>query len=120
MIRGLQRDEHGVWQYQDLADAPLLITGSGQDAEGELYVTAFASAESEAAGAQGGSVWVIASPDQSAPGATPGPLPAANPATPTAESEEAPGAKVALVIRDDAVEPGRLVAPAASPATFSV
>ncbi len=39
-VRGLVRTDVGEWIYQDLLDAALLIAGSGQDAMGELYVTA--------------------------------------------------------------------------------
>lgn len=121
VVRGLQRDEQGVWQYQDLADTPLLITGSGQDAQGELYVTAFASPDGEAAGVQGGSVWMIASPGQTAPAATPDEMPAADRATPlTGPEAAAPTTELALVIRDDAIEPERLTVPAGSPAMLSV
>ncbi len=37
-IWGLARSE-GAWVYQELLDTALLITGSGQDGDGELYLT---------------------------------------------------------------------------------
>ncbi len=37
---GLQRDDGGSWQFEQLLDTDLLVTGSGQGEDGELYVTA--------------------------------------------------------------------------------
>jgi hypothetical protein len=37
---GLQQDEAGAWQFEELLDTELLVTGSGQGEDGELYVTA--------------------------------------------------------------------------------
>jgi glucose/arabinose dehydrogenase len=39
-VWGLQRDEAGAWIYQELLDTELLVTGSGSDERGSLYVTA--------------------------------------------------------------------------------
>jgi len=38
-IYGLQQGDDGAWQYQILLDTELSVTGSGQSADGELYVT---------------------------------------------------------------------------------
>lgn len=38
-VWGLQRDDAGAWQMQELLDTKLFITGSGTGADGEIYVT---------------------------------------------------------------------------------
>lgn len=37
---GLARDDAGTWQFEQLLDTDLLVTGAGQGEDGELYVTA--------------------------------------------------------------------------------
>jgi glucose/arabinose dehydrogenase/plastocyanin len=69
-IRGLQRDGDGNWQFQDLLDTALQITGSGQDESGALYVAAVTSQRESA----NGSVWKLVSADQVPAGATTVPL----------------------------------------------
>jgi len=69
-IRGLQRDGDGNWQFQNLLDSALQITGSGQDESGVLYVAAVTSQRESA----NGSVWKLVSADQVPPGATTMPL----------------------------------------------
>jgi hypothetical protein len=39
-VWGLTRDDGGQWVYQELLDTTLLVTGSGQDEAGEVYLTA--------------------------------------------------------------------------------
>lgn len=39
-VWGLQMDDAGAWQFEELLDTDLLVTGAGQDDNGELYVTA--------------------------------------------------------------------------------
>ena len=36
---GLARDDAGAWQFEQLLDTDLLVTGAGQGEDGELYVT---------------------------------------------------------------------------------
>jgi plastocyanin len=72
-IRGLQRNEQGVWQFQNLLDTALQITGSGQDANGDLYMSAVTGEKSES-GNRTGSVWKLVSADQVPDGATTVPL----------------------------------------------
>lgn len=70
-IRGLQRDDRGVWQYQTLLDTALQITGSAQDANGDLFVTGVtALSEGEA----NGSVWKLVAAGQAPEGAVLVPL----------------------------------------------
>jgi len=69
-IRGLQRDGDGNWQFQNLLDSALQITGSGQDESGVLYVAAVTSQRESA----NGSVWKLVSADQVPAGATTMPL----------------------------------------------
>ena len=37
---GLAQDDAGAWQFEQLLDTDLLVTGAGQGEDGELYVTA--------------------------------------------------------------------------------
>ncbi|MCC7021876.1 MAG: cupredoxin domain-containing protein, partial [Thermomicrobiales bacterium] len=74
-IRGLQRDEAGVWQFQNLLDTALQITGSGQDANGDLYVTAVTSRRDRGPeGAGNGSIWKLVAADKVPEGAITVPL----------------------------------------------
>jgi hypothetical protein len=36
---GLQQDDAGVWQFEELLDTELVVLGAGQGEDGELYVT---------------------------------------------------------------------------------
>jgi glucose/arabinose dehydrogenase len=36
---GLQQDEAGTWQFEELLDTDLAVTGSGQGEDGEVYLT---------------------------------------------------------------------------------
>src|SRR5829696_9223354 len=69
-IRGLQRDGDGVWQFQNLLDTALQITGSGQDQSGTLYVAAVTSQRETS----NGSIWKLVSADHVPEGVTTVPL----------------------------------------------
>ncbi len=69
-IRGLQRDADGAWQFQNLLDTALQITGSGQDETGMLYVAGVTGQRET----DNGSVWRLVSADQIPEGATTVPL----------------------------------------------
>ncbi len=73
-IRGLQRDDHGVWQFESLLDTALQITGSGQDNAGDLYVTAVTSRRGSTPDALNGSVWKLVAADKVPEGAATVPL----------------------------------------------
>src|ERR671912_1591896 len=66
-IRGLQRDADGVWQFQNLLDTALQITGSGQDESGVVYMTGVAEGTD-------GSLWRLVAADQVPAGAIVVPL----------------------------------------------
>ena len=144
-IRGLQRDANGVWQFQNLLDTALQITGSGQDANGDLYVTTY-TGESAEGGTGNGEVWKLVSADNVPAGATTVPLghprqgevavdengapieeaPAAV-ASPAASAEETAGAttatgtsgqEVVLGLYDMYFEPNHIVIPANTDVRF--
>jgi glucose/arabinose dehydrogenase/uncharacterized cupredoxin-like copper-binding protein len=73
-IRGLQRDENGVWQFQDLLHTATRITGAGQDADGTLYVTSLAGARGDDLAQREGSLWKLVSADKVPEGAVTIPL----------------------------------------------
>jgi glucose/arabinose dehydrogenase/plastocyanin len=81
-IRGLQRDAEGVWQFENLLDTALQLTGSGQDERGNLYVAAVTSQRET----DNGSVWKLVSADQAPADATTVPL--GEPAQGEAEVDE--------------------------------
>jgi glucose/arabinose dehydrogenase/uncharacterized cupredoxin-like copper-binding protein len=81
-IRGLQRDADGAWQFENLLDTALQITGSGQDESGVLYVAAVTSQRET----DNGSVWKLVSADAVTTGATTVPL--GEPAQGEAEVDE--------------------------------
>jgi glucose/arabinose dehydrogenase/plastocyanin len=73
-IRGLQRDENGVWQFQDLLDTATKITGAGQDESGTLYVVALNGGRGGELEARDGSLWKLVSADKVPAGAVTVPL----------------------------------------------
>ncbi|MFN8592027.1 MAG: PQQ-dependent sugar dehydrogenase [Thermomicrobiales bacterium] len=73
-VRGLQRDANGDWQFQTLLDTALLITGSGQDKDGNLYVTSSSTREGTDVAGREGSLWKVVSADKVPAGATTAPL----------------------------------------------
>lgn len=70
-IRGLVRDDAGVWQFANMLDTALQITGSGQDNEGHVYV---AATTGEVGDSNPGSVWLLMSADRVPDGAETVPL----------------------------------------------
>lgn len=76
-IWGLQQDDAGAWQLEELLDIELPVTGSGQGEDGELYVTTcscmFGRDYDPLADPQG-AVWQIVSSDQVPEGAETAPL----------------------------------------------
>src|SRR5665811_984850 len=72
-VWGLAQDDAGAWQFEELLDTELLVTGAGQSEDGELYVTAC-----ECQFGRGydpfenptGTVWQLVSSDQVPEGAT--------------------------------------------------
>ncbi len=99
-VWGLERDDAGAWQYQELLDTELLATGAGQGEDGELYMLAcscvFGRTYDPYEDPQG-TVWRIVAADQVAEGAEVAPTqaPAEAQATPAAEGETPGGTPVA-------------------------
>lgn len=63
-IWGLAQDEGGAWQFEELLDSELAVTGAGQGENGELYITACNCAfgrDYDPFENPGGSVWQIVS-----------------------------------------------------------
>ncbi len=77
-IWGLQRDDGGAWQLQELLDTELMLTGGGEDpSNGELYLTAcdcVFSREYDPFENPQGTVWMLVSADQVPEGAVTAPL----------------------------------------------
>ena len=70
-VRGLVRDEAGVWQFANMLDTALQITGSGQDDYGNVYM---AATTGESDDDTPGSVWQLMSADRVPEGAETVPL----------------------------------------------
>ncbi|MFT4039816.1 MAG: PQQ-dependent sugar dehydrogenase [Thermomicrobiales bacterium] len=70
-IRGLVRDEAGVWQFANMLDTALQITASGEDGEGNLYV---ATITGELDDSTPGAIWKLMSADRVPAGAKTAPL----------------------------------------------
>ncbi len=73
-VRGLRRDDNGVWQFEDLLDTQLQVTGAGRDASGTLYVTSLESRAGEDVSARAGALWRLVSADKVPDGASTAPL----------------------------------------------
>ncbi len=85
-IWGLAPNDSGTWQYQELLDTELYITGAGADEAGNLYVTSCAcefNRQYDAFENPQGTVWRLAAADQVPEGAQTPPL-ADEAATPVA------------------------------------
>ena len=95
-VWGLTRDDAGEWVYQELLDTTLLVTGAGQDQDGEVYLTAceceFAR-DYDPFDNPTGTLWRVVSADQVPEGAETAPLEQADEpeATPAPEGEEMTG-----------------------------
>ena len=92
-VWGLARDDGGTWQYEELLDTDLLVTGSGQDATGELYLTAcncIFARDYNPFENPGGTLWRIVAADQVPEGAVTAPVEAPDEpeATPAPAGEE--------------------------------
>ncbi len=72
-IRGLQRDEAGTWQFQNLLDTALQVTGSGQDTNGDLYIATVTDRHESGEGGNG-AVWKLVAADAVSEGAVTVPL----------------------------------------------
>lgn len=90
-IWGLQQDEAGAWQFEELLHTSLLVTGSGQDEAGELYVTScncqFGRDYDPYADSQG-VVWQVVASDQVPEGAVTAPLADSMDTEATVETQE--------------------------------
>ncbi|MGB3306059.1 MAG: PQQ-dependent sugar dehydrogenase [Thermomicrobiales bacterium] len=76
-IYGLKQGDDGTWNYQILLDTDLQVTGSGQGADGELYVTTCNCTYGKAYDPQKnpeGAVWRIVASDKVPSGAETAPV----------------------------------------------
>jgi len=77
-VWGLARDDAGIWQFEELLDTELLLTGGGEDpSNGDLYLTACAcqfSRQYDAFEDPQGTVWKLVSADEVPDGAEVAPL----------------------------------------------
>lgn len=77
-IWGLARDDAGVWQFEQLLDTELLLTGGGEDpSNGDLYLTACScqfSRQYDPLEDPQGTVWKLVSADKVPDGAEVAPL----------------------------------------------
>jgi len=65
-VWGLARDDAGAWQFQELFNSELAVTGAGQGEDGELYITACNCAfgrDYDPYANPGGTVWQIVATD---------------------------------------------------------
>lgn len=90
-IYGLVQGDDGSWNYQRLLETALDVTGAGQDANGELFLTVCSceySRDYNPLENPGGTVWRLVSADAVPEGAETAPAPAPE-ATPEQEQETA-------------------------------
>ena len=76
-VCGLERGENDAWVYQQLLDTGLLVTGSGSDTDGNLYVTACEcvfSRQYDPFENPQGTVWKLVAADQVPEGAETAPV----------------------------------------------
>ncbi len=76
-VWGLARDEAGGWQFEELLDTELYLTGAGADAAGDLYVTVCDcqfSRDYDAFENPQGTVWRLVAADAAPEGAETAPL----------------------------------------------
>ncbi|MEA2530528.1 MAG: hypothetical protein QOG89_2172 [Thermomicrobiales bacterium] len=91
-IWGLARDDAGAWQYEELLDTSLLMTGSGEDEAGEIYFTSCECAYGQSAPKRAGALWKLVAADQVPQGAEIAPT---GEGTPPATTGEGIGSPVA-------------------------
>jgi uncharacterized cupredoxin-like copper-binding protein len=127
------RDDSGTWQYQELLDTSLLVTGAGEGEAGELYVTScncqFSRDYDPFADPQG-AVWQIMSADQVPADAVVPPVGTEEAATPEPGAEEATpvsdtgGGDMAttqdVTLVDIAFQPAELTIPANTDVTINL
>ena len=68
-IWGLAPTEDGEWAYNELLDTELLVTGSGEDAEGNIYFASCQCGYGQNAPNRAGAVWMLVAADQVPEGA---------------------------------------------------
>ena len=71
-VWGLAQDDAGAWQFEEMLDTELLVTGAGQDEAGELYVTSCEcqfSRDYDPFANPTGTVWQLVQSDQVPEGA---------------------------------------------------
>jgi glucose/arabinose dehydrogenase len=74
-IRALYRDSSGAWQFEELLNTTLLITGGGQDDNGELYVMSCECGFGEGVeGENPGVIWRVVAAGQAPEGSVLAPL----------------------------------------------
>lgn len=83
-IWGLAQDDSGAWQYEELLDTDLAVTGAGQGEDGALYATSCTcqfGRDYNAFDNPTGVVWMLVQADQVPEGAetAPGSVPASTP-----------------------------------------
>jgi glucose/arabinose dehydrogenase/uncharacterized cupredoxin-like copper-binding protein len=106
-VRGLARDESGVWQFQDLLQTSLLMTGSGEDEAGNVYFTSCECGYGQNAPNRAGAVWKLVAADQVPEGAETAPTAEEGEATPTTEEaspEASPAAGQPVITAGQPVE----------------
>jgi glucose/arabinose dehydrogenase len=94
-VWGLARDDSDAWQFEELLDTGLLITGHGEDEAGNIYFTSCICGYGQVAPQQQGALWMLVAADQvpegaeTAPLGEPGPPPAEGEGTPSPEPDGA-------------------------------
>jgi hypothetical protein len=76
-VWGLAQDDGGTWQFEELLDTELLVTGAGLGADGEIYVTACSCVfcrDYDPLENRAGTVWQIVPADEVPEGAETAPL----------------------------------------------
>lgn len=68
-IWGIAPGEDGQWAYQELMDTGLLVTSSGEDADGNVYFTSCSCGYGQNAPRQEGAIWMLVDANQVPEGA---------------------------------------------------
>lgn len=118
-IWGLARDANGAWQYQELLDTGLTISGAGEDEKGELYFTSCECVYGQTAPTQGGALWKLVATDEVPVGAEiagsgSGPLSSSDDATPAVGdiATPEPSGDITIEMIDVAFIPAEISIPA--------